>query len=1303
MKRTIKQSLLAWTMLGLGLLATVFVSLQVKQSIDADAMRQFSFTCDQVTLKIRERLGDYALTLRGGVALFNASNIVSREEWKAYTETLRAQDSIPGLQGIGFSLFIPRDQLADHIANIRREGFPEYNVHPSGERALYTSIIYLEPFRDRNMRAFGYDMFSEPVRRAAMEQARDTGEAALSGKVQLVQETGAEVQAGTLMYIPVYRNGMPHDTVEQRRAALIGWVYSPFRMNDLMAGILGDWERREGQAIRLEIYDGAETTLASLLFASKTATTADMHEPFRLQRTIDFNGHQWLLEFDRIGTPFGIGYATAWATLAGGFALSGLLFGLMLSVINTQANAARIARNLTEEIRRREQLLMESEYRWRFALEGSGDGVWDWNLENDKVFFSKRWKEMLGFAEDEIGDSLDEWKNRLHPDDKDETLRAVQDYLNGKVPVYAHEHRMRCKGGSYKWMLDQGMVVSRDEAGKPLRMIGTDSDFTEFKNLEESLRQNQRELQEAQRIAQVGIWQMDFATQQVKWSEELYRMLRLSPKMPPPPFPEQIGLFTPSSWECLNMAVSRAKDQGTPYELELEIIRADGSLGWTLAKGEAVRDASGAIIGLRGVTADITESKQADLKLKAAHMETQRFRKALDYVSSFIYMKDTQSRYLYANRATLELFGVSAEELVGSDDYRFFPADTAKRLREIDARVFQGEQTTEEVDVPYAKGGRRVYLEIKTPIYEDENNQTVGGLLGISTNITTLKEHEQYLEHIAHYDALTGLANRVLFADRLHQSMAQALRRGKQLAVAYIDLDGFKAVNDSHGHEAGDHLLMAVAKNMKRTLREGDSLARLGGDEFVAMLQDLSNTENSTPMLTRLLKAASEPVTYQKKLLQVSASVGVTFFPQQEEVDADQLLRQADHAMYQAKLAGKNKFHLFDLEQDRLARGHHESLEHIRQALANHEFVLYYQPKANIRTGMIVGVEALIRWRHPDKGLLPPAVFLPVIEDHPLSVEFGEWVINTTLSQMERWKATGLDIPVSVNVSARQLQQINFVERLKISLAAHPAIEPSFLELEILETSALADLGQVCRVMEDCRDIGVSFALDDFGTGYSSLTYLKRLSADTLKIDQTFVHGMLEDPEDLAILEGVLGLATAFHRKAIAEGVETVEHGEMLLLLGCDIAQGYGIARPMPADQLSDWVSSWKPDPCWVGLKAIDRADLPLLYASVELRAWACAFEASLVGGQISSPPLDPHQCRFGIWLDGGGLADRVLPPVRQAIDTLHQRIHELAAEFTHLKTEGRDQEAKERLNEFYGVRDSLLEHLKVLQDNNQR
>jgi diguanylate cyclase (GGDEF)-like protein len=474
-----------------------------------------------------------------------------------------------------------------------------------------------------------------------------------------------------------------------------------------------------------------------------------------------------------------------------------------------------------------------------------------------------------------------------------------------------------------------------------------------------------------------------------------------------------------------------------------------------------------------------------------------------------------------------------------------------------------------------------VFAELQTISAVRDAQGKTQQYVALFSDISAIKAHQGQLEHIAHFDALTDLPNRLLLADRLQQAMSQATRRQQHLAVAYLDLDGFKSVNDHHGHDVGDSLLIALSHAMKASLREGDTLARIGGDEFVAVLIDLESTAGSVPMLSRLLNAAATPVHLGNLVLQSSASVGVTFYPQPQPVEADQLLRQADQAMYQAKLAGKNRYHVFDAALDSSIRGHHESLERIRTALEQHEFVLHYQPKVNMHSGKVIGAEALIRWQHPEKGLLAPATFLPVIEDDPLALDVGEWVIDAALTQIAAWHTAGLDLPVSINIGARQLQQDNFVEHLQTILARHPQVNPTKLELEVLETSALEDITRVSRVIEDCAKIGVKFALDDFGTGYSSLTYLKRLQVALLKIDQSFVRDMLEDRDDLAILQGVIGLAAAFKREVIAEGVETVAHGTALVQLGCKLAQGYGIARPMPAEQMPAWVATWQPDAAW--------------------------------------------------------------------------------------------------------------------------
>jgi diguanylate cyclase (GGDEF)-like protein len=452
------------------------------------------------------------------------------------------------------------------------------------------------------------------------------------------------------------------------------------------------------------------------------------------------------------------------------------------------------------------------------------------------------------------------------------------------------------------------------------------------------------------------------------------------------------------------------------------------------------------------------------------------------------------------------------------------------------------------------------------------------------SDITVLKLQREELEHGAHFDALTDLPNRLLLSDRLHQAMTLCQRNNQSLAVLYLDLDGFKQVNDLYGHETGDALLVALSRRMKESLRDVDTLARMGGDEFVAVLTGIASTQDCIQLVARVLAACAEPVHVQGHEVQVTASIGVTLYPQ-DSADADLLMRHADQAMYEAKQSGKNKYHLFDSAQDAEAKSRKQLQDRVATGLEQSEFVLYYQPKVNMRSGAIIGAEALVRWQHPERGLLLPGVFLPAIERHPLNEELGVWVLDAALTQMGLWQAQGLYMPVSVNVAARQLQHPHFVSELSGLLGMHEDVDPGLLELEVLETSALENIAATTQVMQDCLHLGVRFAIDDFGTGYSSLTYLRHLPVETLKIDQSFVRDMLEDGGDLSIVNGVIGLAAAFHRAVIAEGVESVAHGQRLIALGCELAQGYAIARPMPADQLADWCLQWKLPPEWASVQ----------------------------------------------------------------------------------------------------------------------
>jgi diguanylate cyclase (GGDEF)-like protein len=468
-----------------------------------------------------------------------------------------------------------------------------------------------------------------------------------------------------------------------------------------------------------------------------------------------------------------------------------------------------------------------------------------------------------------------------------------------------------------------------------------------------------------------------------------------------------------------------------------------------------------------------------------------------------------------------------------------------------------------------------VYAEMLSIVAVKDEQGRLQHYVGAFSDISILKEHEAELDHIAHYDMLTAVPNRRLLSDRLNQAIARAKRVGKRLAVCYLDLDGFKPINDQFGHEGGDRMLIEIARRLESVSRTDDTVARLGGDEFVLLWNNISNEADCIQALGRVLTETSEPMMLEGEPVSVSASIGVTLYPD-DNVDADSLLRHADHAMYSAKQLGKNRYQMFDPRLERQVSARVEFLDKIARALETDQFELYYQPKVNCITGSVHGVEALLRWNDPILGLVGPKEFLPLIENDNLAFRMGRWVMEQAVRQARVWDEMGIELPVSVNIFPRHLKYRTFADDLRNAIDAHwPEMPQHRLLLEIVESSDLEELEPIEEVIKECLKMGVSFSLDDFGTGYSSLVYLRRLSIEELKIDQSFVRDMLEDPEDEAIVIGVIGLGQAFGLRVVAEGVETDRHARHLVKLGCKIVQGYGQGRPMSAPALLEWYKSF--------------------------------------------------------------------------------------------------------------------------------
>jgi diguanylate cyclase (GGDEF)-like protein/PAS domain S-box-containing protein len=618
--------------------------------------------------------------------------------------------------------------------------------------------------------------------------------------------------------------------------------------------------------------------------------------------------------------------------------------------------------------------------------------------------------------------------------------------------------------------------------------------------------------------------------------------------------------------------------RGGPQSRAQHEIRVPAEAGWRWLDAQmlvAERDHHGQATRLIATLSDSSGRRDAQ--------ERQRLSASLfQHLHEGLLIADADLRVLDVNPAYTQILGATRQELLGSVPSMLRPSPPDPLVRQQRLLMWSSLRSTGgwrgEV-VERRRNGEACTLQATISTVNDGAGKLQYHVLVIS-DITEQRQQRDRLERQAHFDELTRLPNRARLMEMLTEAMTAADADGYLLTVCYLDLDRFKPVNDRFGHAAGDRLLVELAGRLRSALRSteawSDAAGRLGGDEFVLLLR-ATTMEESRLAVERVLRVVSQPYVIDPNVdpVLVTASMGASVYPI-DRSDADTLLRHADHAMYGAKQAGRNGYQFFDPENRRRNEERVMAIGRVQEALDKAEFTLHYQPKVDMRRGVVLGLEALVRWDHPQQGLIAPAQFLPLIENTGLSSRVGDWVLGQALEHLAMWRRAGHDISVSVNVSARHLQEPDFALRLSELLARYPDAPATAVELEVLETAAHADIEATSALLARCRALGVRFALDDFGTGYSTLTYLKQLPVDVLKIDRSFVHHMLDDAQDRAIVEGVIGLARTFQCVVVAEGVESPAQARTLLDMGCNIGQGTGIAAPMPAAAVSAWIRDYR-------------------------------------------------------------------------------------------------------------------------------
>lgn len=954
-----------------------------------------------------------------------------------------------------------------------------------------------------------------------------------------------------------------------------------------------------------------------------------------------------------------------------------------------------------EQVRQRQEALIQSETFLRTVFRTIPDLIWLKDTEGTFLACNQTFERLLGASESEIIGKTDyDFVDREAADMFRANDRKAAQAGHSKV----NEEWLKFAKDGYEGLFETIKTPMYDDQGELIGVLGLARDISDHRRAELALQALNRDFISLLENTTDFIYHKD-ADSRFRFCSQTLAEITGHASWRDMIGKHNLEVFPAETAKIYQEEEALVFKEGTPLLNKINpYYDQQGRKRWISTNKWPVKDDQDEVIGLFGISRDITDQLATAEALKESE---EMLRTLINAMPDIVCFKDGEGRWLLANDFDLKLFQLEGVDYVGKKDsdlasFSSFYREAFMGCEESDEEAWAlGSASRGDETIPRPDGPDMVFDVIKIPTFHQDGTRK--GLVVVGRDVTERKLAENQLKHLAHYDPLTHLPNRMLLSDRLKIAAAQSQRNGKLLAVCYLDLDGFKPVNDRFGHDTGDRLLAEVGHRLSESMRAGDSVGRLGGDEFVLLFGDLESENECCSALERTLKALANPYYIDAQPLLLTASIGVTIYPT-DLTDSDTLLRHADQAMYEAKQAGRNRYHFFDPNRDQRMRIAQEEQSRIQQGLDKGEMVLFYQPKVNMRRGEVYGAEALIRWRHPELGMVMPLEFLPKIAESIIAVEIDFWVLEQALQQLQAWHSKNLLLSISVNISARTLGHSDFLTRLTELLTRFPTRVANTLEIEILESVALDDISRVSTIMEKCRKLNIGFALDDFGTGYSSLLYLRHLPTNILKIDQSFVRNMLHDPDDLTIIEGILGLADAFQCEAIAEGVEGEDHGVLLLQLGCNLAQGYGIAKPMPAEKIPAWIAGYRQPERWRYFSEISgpHPDAPLVIMSMEHKRWVDQLITKIENEAIQECSFPSHQlqsreCRFGRWYYGPGKHRFGQTPSFLEMEEIHERIHKLAIEAAGLCSSGRRPEAKNLIPSILQTRDELLSCLERL------
>ncbi len=728
---------------------------------------------------------------------------------------------------------------------------------------------------------------------------------------------------------------------------------------------------------------------------------------------------------------------------------------------------------------------------------------------------------------------------------------------------------------SHEQLRDANNVLERRVSERTLELMTTQDglmqEIAERKRTEESLLREKAALnhsdallREAEQVAHLGSWELDLASNVLTWSDEMFRIFELDKAMGPS-YKAFIALVHPDERDFVHQAYTTAVNKHQPCNIVHRLLFADDRVKWVNECFITYFDVGGKPLRSTGTVQDITERELIlqELRIVAAAFNTQQA----------ILITDAEANIVRVNQAFQEITGYTAEEVIGRNPKVLSSGRHDKTFYKAmwDALLREGKWSGEIWDK--RKNGE-VYPKwvVINAVYTPDGK--LANYVGSFSDITLRKEAEEEAHRLAFFDPLTHLPNRRLMLDRLQKALAASARCGCYGALMFLDLDDFKTINDTKGHDFGDEMLIEVANRLQHCVRGKDTVARLGGDEFVVMLENLCSSAQEAVARVgvvgeKILASLEQPYILDGYEFHASASIGATMFQGAGQA-AEDFIRQADVAMYQAKAAGRNALRFFDPSMQHALDERSAIEADLRRALVERQFRLFYQAQVDV-AGRLIGAEALMRWMHPQRGLVSPLKFIPLAEETGLILPIGLWVLETACAQLKQWENAPhtRELQLAVNVSARQFRQNDFVEQVR-KIVDKSAIRPELLKLELTESLVLDNVMDTISKMHELKATGIRFSMDDFGTGYSSLAYLKQLPLDQLKIDQSFVRDIVTDQNDAVIVQTIIGMARNFHLNVIAEGVETKEQFEQLQRYGCPAFQGYLFSKPLPIEEFTE-------------------------------------------------------------------------------------------------------------------------------------